>query len=810
MPPSDATDALRSAVRSALAGEGVLFLGAGAGRAAHRKDTAPLPTGQELSDALAVECQLGKGYSLENISEHFVESRSETTLINALRRLLKVEKVDLELTTLAKIPWARIWTTNYDDAFEIALDGEKRTHYSLTTADGVQNAQGNRLVLLHINGALKRLNQALTADFVLTSQSYATQAFLTSEWSTVFRHDLQRAQAVIFVGYSLADIDVARLIFNPALLHQKIHFIDRTDIDPVLRTKLSRFGTVHPIGLAGFQKLVSEESTVWVPPAFVEAYQCYSKVSLIEGPRDATDNDFYELILKGEIADGPLQGQFEKPDPPRYTVLRSCEAPCIKHLGQPNAVAVLIGSFANGKTLTTRSVALQLAASGQEVFFLDQSTDAAHTELQRMCRREQDFVLLIENYSRNLDLVEVFAKYARTTCTLLVSERTEVHELRSAAFVDRTKGREIRIFDLDLLDNTELPRMSALLTLHGLWGERAGLSELQRIAYLRHDSGAQLQAVLIDVAKSPQVRRRLDEIVTHFRSVRGGLRVLITLCLLQAVGEQPRIDVVSDLLQLSYDSFLTLTKDDVARQIIGLQSGIAHFRSPVMATAVLNGLKNATAVTDIVAECVKRAERARYADSYLGEIAKELMRFGNLERILPSPGKREALQNLYEDLKTVPSIRSNPHYWLQYAIARLSLGELEIARFYFQQAYALAAKMTGYDTFQIDNHYCRLLLLEAESASDSDAAFRAVNEALTILKKQVLRENRHYPYRASWNLEGVSKRHGSAWTDAQRKVVAAGAAYLLDAAKNLDDQVARSVAVVGALERLRRVIDVLS
>jgi tetratricopeptide (TPR) repeat protein len=229
-----------------------------------------------------------------------------------------------------------------------------------------------------------------------------------------------------------------------------------------------------------------------------------------------------------------------------------------------------------------------------------------------------------------------------------------------------------------------------------------------------------------------------------------------------------------------------------------------------MADAVLKGLPNATALSEIICECVKNAERGKRADSYLGEIAKELLRYGTLERILPNKGKRAALQNIYEDLKNIPSIRDNPQFWLQYAMSRLALGELDVARRYFETSYALAKKASGYDTFQIDNHYCRLLLLEAEQFTDKDEAFKAVNEAMGILKRQVLRENRHYPFRSVQNIEGVTKRHGSTWTKEQKKTLVGAALYLVDAARRLDSKVAGSTVVVGGLQRLNRVIEELS
>lgn len=131
-------------------------------------------------------------------------------------------------------------------------------------------------------------------------------------------------------------------------------------------------------------------------------------------------------------------------------------------------------------------------------------------------------------------------------------------------------------------------------------------------------------------------------------------------------------------------------------------------------------------------------------------------------------------------------------------------------RKYFEQSYAYAEKLDGYDTFQIDNHYCRLLLKEAEDATDSDEAYQSTDQALSILKKQVQRENRHYPYRSAWSLEGVVKRHEKKWTTEQKKSVINSVKYLQDASTRLEARVARSVAVTGGLQRLKNVEEVLS
>ncbi len=803
-----AEERLRDAIRHALNGDAILFLGAGASRAAQGSKGVPLPIGQELSNKLAQECGLPPKYDLGAIAEYFVEQRSETTLINALRKLLKVETVSTDLEIIASIPWSRIWTTNYDDAIEKALDANHASHVTITTAADVANARGNRLIVVHINGALKNLKQSITADFILTSESYATNTFVNSVWSTVFRADLQTARAIFFVGYSLYDLDVARILFNPVAIFRKTHFVDQVDLDPVLETKLSKFGTVHGVGVEGFASTIADEKDSWIQPQLIEQYVNWKSVVPTLTDNAPSDEDVYKLVLHGFIDPHLLLAQSDNPNEPTYTVVRECEALVFKHMAEPNAIALIVGSFSNGKTVTIQSVVLQLAASGRDVFILDRPTESASDELRRLCRREDEFVIVIENYSRNLALVETFCRYAPDGCTLLLSEKAEIHELRAPALLDKIGNRHLLEYEVDMLDDAELKRMSSLLDLRGLWGERAGLSELQRLAYLREDCGRQLHAVLIDVIKSPHIRARLAEIINHFDSVDGGRRMLMALCLLQTIGEQPRIDVASDLLGLKYDAYRKLMRDPVVRQILDAESGIALFRSPVIANAVLSEMENAMTVAEVVVDCVKQGHVGRHADQYLGRIATELTRFANLERILPDSGKRVALQNFYEELKTIPSIRSDPLFWLQYAMARLSLGDLDLARRYFEQSYSIADRKK-FDTYQIDNHYCRLLLREAEETTDPDDAYKKVDTTIQILKRQVQREHRHYPYRSAWNLEGVAKRHRLSWTEAQRKTVVAGARYLIEAASRLDHRAARSIAVVGGLERLRAVIETL-
>lgn len=798
---------LRESIRHALNGEAVLFLGAGVCKIVGGKKEAPLPTGPELSKALGHDCGINELYNLEDIAQHFIDIKSETALINALRRHLTVESISQEFKTIVNLPWRRIWTTNYDDAVEQTLGNS--FHKSVTIADDVANAKGSSLVVVHINGMLSRIRQSITTDFIITSEHYSTDHFNKSEWATIFRNDVRTARSLFFIGYSLHDLDVARVLHSATLMKGKTIFVDRTGTNKILESKVNRFGTLYEIGAEGFAAHIASESRCWVKPDLVEQFDYWRIIKAAEPTRSTTDANVYDLVLKGIAKRDLLAAQSESPDDVQYNVVRDCESICIDHLGTPSSAALITGGFANGKTLTTESISLQLAASGRDVIALDRSSSDAPTELTRMCRRDDSFVLIIENYSRNLELVRLFCQLAREDCSILITEKTEIHELRGPALADSIGNRTLRVFELDALSKKEISRFSKLLDLRGLWGERTALKEHQKAAFLYDDCRGQVNALMLEVIRSPEIQRRLKEIVVHFDSVEGGSNFLIAICLLQVIGELPRVDVAAELLQLSSEAFKKLTSDPIVKSILSVNSGIADFRSPVVADAVLEGFSSAGIVTKVAVICAKNGHLQRRADSLLGQISIELMRFANLERVLPKAGRSEALQNFYQDLKSIDSIRANALFWLQYAMAQLSIGELETARRHFENSYSIASA-SDFDTFQIDNHYCRLLLAEAEKTPDAEVAFQKVDEVLGILKRQVLREHRHYPYRSSWQLVGVVKRHGERWSNSQRSIVSGACQYLLNSASRLDARVARSTAVSGAISRLNDTITELS
>ncbi|RCS55765.1 hypothetical protein DTL42_01280 [Bremerella cremea] len=170
-----------------------------------------------------------------------------------------------------------------------------------------------------------------------------------------------------------------------------------------------------------------------------------------------------------------------------------------------------------------------------------------------------------------------------------------------------------------------------------------------------------------------------------------------------------------------------------------------------MGEFVLTHVADVAVVLDSLIQMTERsAAKAsfRFSKSIYSDISKGLVRFSNLQAMLPENGKRQAIIRFYESVKSIGRLQNDPHFWLQYAVARITLDNLKEARQYFKTAYALCRKRPGYDTSFIDNHFARFLLVDAIANNNPSQAMDAFRQAATIITRQARKTtNRHYPFR---------------------------------------------------------------
>ncbi len=232
------------ALKDALDGTAMLFLGAGISELSKNSQGQMLPNGSALALILAEELgKENKAYDLGRISQYFRREKGPRALCELLSGRLVASNIDAKLQEFLGCPWRVIYTTNYDNVIEQSV----QHGFSSLSHKSDPTLVGKRII--HLNGRIEDITpSSIDDDIILTDWSYATSGFPTSKWADVFRSDLQLAKSVLFVGYSLADLDIARILIEDELIKSKTIFVVGEGVDEIDVASMEAFGTVYSTG----------------------------------------------------------------------------------------------------------------------------------------------------------------------------------------------------------------------------------------------------------------------------------------------------------------------------------------------------------------------------------------------------------------------------------------------------------------------------------------------------------------------------------------------------------------------------------
>lgn len=220
-------------------------------------------------------------------------------------------------------------------------------------------------------------------------------------------------------------------------------------------------------------------------------------------------------------------------------------------------------------------------------------------------------------------------------------------------------------------------------------------------------------------------------------------------------------------------------RNQVIRELVDFEKGRIRLRSAVTAQFLLKRITDPFLTVQVLVEIARAADDAARASSMYRELFRTLMRFATLQELLPDDPSGAAVFRYYESVKTIEGAKRNPLFWLQYGIAALSIEDLARAERYLQSAYAFARQRLTYNTFQIDNHYARLLLMRASRGGSAKERMDAFREARRIVNEQIRNERLHYPYRVAKLYRDFYEFSEGDLTSPEKEEVLKAAAYVL-------------------------------
>ncbi|MGI9452060.1 MAG: SIR2 family protein [Geminicoccaceae bacterium] len=385
----------------ARSGKAILFCGAGfSADCLNFDDADQIGVGEHLLRMLNEELR-NDGHessyrNLKNAADAFKNANGEHGLLELLVNRFDVQKVSADMISIVKFPWERIYTTNYDNGIEKALQEAGRQPKSLNNTERPNDVAGDGAEIVHLHGFIEKWDiRNFTQSCILGAESYHRLDIL-KEWLETFKTDVERAEVIVFIGTKSEDFHFNDVLFNATGLKDKIYFINRPSADPDPDTDMTqkRFGSPLYIGRQGLVRIL--ESSLAAPRSDEPLLSSFQRYEIPEPSRTVPSvKDIEDLFIFGRIVPEHIARDIRQ-SRSDYHVQRSATKEILVELRNEINIALVTGEICDGKSLIVESLCNQLAME-RPVYRLLQHYDDLLDEVARILDVHPSAALVVEN-----------------------------------------------------------------------------------------------------------------------------------------------------------------------------------------------------------------------------------------------------------------------------------------------------------------------------------------------------------------------------------------------------------------------------
>ena len=675
----------------------VLFLGAGFSEGAKNIQGTNLPVGFALRNKFAKLLKVDPTNYTLNILAEEIKSREDLNLYQTLYGLYTVRTLSDEQLDILRMPWRRIYTTNFDDAVELSRLKEKKIPTSYTYLDNkpTKLLEGS---IVHLHGSIRTTTEEnVLEQLVLSEQSYVRQHFEQSVWYDEFIRDLRVCDACYFVGYGLNDYHISAILLRAPNLRDKTYFITSKHTDPILQKRISPYGNLLPIEVKGFAELCRSLPRP-KPSNSLHRLKAFRYLDPIKDKRTLsppTPVEIFNLVTYGKLNYQHCLSTLPKAE---YVVPRQ-ELIDESTVALATARCLLVHShLGNGKSVFLHILSHRLSEDGYRCFwcrdnpiFLQRDFDAL-SSLGRVA-------LFFDSYNSVVELLDRLHN-ALPNAKFIVSIRSSIQDVRLHE-VQLRLPRPVRRISLNGIQPRDTDDFKELLDYSGL-----RVQEMEDII----DRCSDFREVVVSLYDNELIKKRIRSALEPLARDRNCWNIFVSSNLLCWVGYNPDPGFLRSIT--GYDAFVEFARyPEIVRDVFSVDSDSLQVRSATFAEyLVQNHMK-----TDDIIECVYRivveVVKRKSERNYQG-ILSNLVKFSFLNRALKrDPLRIDALSHLFDRLHRDDGVNKEPLFWLQYSILKTTAGDLETAESFIRTAYKRAADRPHFLTFQIDTYALRLLLL---------------------------------------------------------------------------------------------------
>ena len=437
------------------------------------------------------------------------------------------------------------------------------------------------------------------------------------------------------------------------------------------------------------------------------------------------------MIMYGDISDSLVDDGVVSEQRIPYLILRSQLDEAKKFIDN-NKNIVFYGDMGNGKSMLLRELQTHLSLNSIDCYnIIDWEGDYVG-DIDLLSKGGKKSVIFIDGYERYLDLVKHYCGSMPANIMLVATARTAEHE-RLRQYLKNIEF-EYNELCIDLLSIEESSALVDIVDNLGMWGEKAGMSNGRKIDFIQEKNSAQISLTLLSIFNSPQIRDRVALVLESLITDSRVKDTIFAIALIEVLDMPCNFSLISDIAGDDIIYSAGLQQNEAFRSLFKSSGLEIKAKSSIFCLSLIKNHFTPTYVISQLQKIAKKLDGYSRNDYEQMTIFKSTLRFSFVERIIPGESKKNSLRRYYEDLKiSVPWLKNDPHFWLQYGMANITFKEYGKAQQFFDQSYSLARKKDGYHTSNIDTQQARLYLLIAMKESDGSKMYEGFSKCHKIL-----------------------------------------------------------------------------
>jgi hypothetical protein len=705
---------ITTAIKHAMDGNAVLFLGAGFSIGGTNRLNQTLPTAKELSYQMCEALALNPSDELPIVSERFIDDKKVGKGIDSLISFLKDRLICTSTTyiqdIIAGLPWLRIYTTNYDNIFEISsrkLSIEREIITATLPKKSVNNLDG---AIVHMNGNIIKVTpEKFYDEFKITNKSYLKQGFLDSPWGDQFIHDINNCKAIVFVGYSLKyDLELQKIMHNK--IYDKAIFVDRKDDDGNQEYLFSKWGEFYPIESKGFSDEIISTHANYTPEDKKQKLNGIQEILISDYINSKiTPNDVLNLLVYGKYNSYYFRNTTD------FYLKRKGILDKVKSILELNKICLIHSNLGNGKSILLQYLASQLIEENNIYFLNDVSSIQEDLSIIK-ARKSSTHIIFIDNYDLHLPIFRELSYDFPDNIKIIATTRTSLSDI----LIDHLENdynislNSIGVVNIEIISDEERKDLISLLDKYNFWGSNSSLSTSEKNNLINRTYQNRLSSIFYMLLDSNVISEKMNIVFNDIKNLEVNKYLLsqsiCNICSFKLKGFE-----IAHLANINYSEIEKSSLSQSFKEIFLRTADDIELRSTIFSQYIIRTTKNYALISELLTTIYINSFSS-FSKEY-GIVRKKLISRSNLIEIYGGrkrntdwKARDQDIYNFYSTIQVYS--KTNPFFWLQYGITALNLNYHPDAKIYFNNAYSYAEQLENFDSFQLDTHYARFLLTE--------------------------------------------------------------------------------------------------